>query len=200
MNSKTSHLFGFDGEISQSDKEAMLSQLATCIWLTGLSGSGKSTIGVMLEGLLHKAGYLSTLLDGDNIRLGINSNLGFDEVDRTENIRRIAEINKLFNRAGLITINCFVSPTESIRRLARNIVGERFVEVFIDTPIEVCETRDIKGLYRKARAGEIPNFTGVSAPFEFPEKAEIHLKTAGKTPAESAKELFELLYPKIKRS
>lgn len=200
MSSKTSNLFGFQGQITLSQKEELLGQQAVCIWLTGLSGSGKSSIGVILEALLHQAGRLATLLDGDNIRLGINSDLGFSESDRTENIRRIAEINKLMNSCGLITINCFVSPTESIRKLARDIVGDRFIEVFVDTPIETCEARDIKGLYSKARAGQIPDFTGVSSPFEYPERAEIRLETVGRTPTESAKELFELISPKIKRS
>lgn len=200
MNRIAPHLFGFQGQVSQSEKEQLLNQRAVCIWLTGLSGSGKSSIGILLETMLHQTGYSSTLLDGDNIRLGINRNLGFSESDREENIRRIAEVNKLFISAGLITINCFVSPSEHLRQLARSIVGKPFLEVFVDTPLELCESRDVKGLYKKARSGELADFTGVSAPFEIPVNPDIYINTLSKTPAESANELFELVIPKIKLS
>lgn len=167
--------------------------------MTGLSGSGKSTIGVMLEKMLHDRGILTRLLDGDNVRSGINQNLGFSDEDRTENIRRIAEVNKLFVDCGIVTINCFVSPTIAIRKQARDIIGsDDFVEVFVDTALEVCEDRDVKGLYKKARAGEIPDFTGVSAPFEAPEKPEVHLRPEEGDPQKAANVLFEAIAPMIK--
>jgi adenylylsulfate kinase len=189
----------FDEILSRSEKEALLKQRSVVIWMTGLSGSGKTTIAKALERMLHDAGYLTELLDGDNIRSGINKNLGFSDEDRTENIRRIAEISKLFLNCGIITINCFVSPTKAIRQQAKDIIGaEDFMEVFIDTPLEICEQRDPKGLYKKARKGEVKDFTGISAPFEAPEKAVV-IKTEGKTVADSAKELYEQLVSKISK-
>ncbi len=187
----------FDEILDRKDKEAFLKQHSKVIWLTGLSGSGKTTIAKILERELHSRGYLTQLLDGDNIRSGINKNLGFSEEERIENIRRIAEISKLFLNCGIITINCFVSPTRSIRKMAEDIVGtDDFIEVFVDTPIEICEERDPKGLYKKARAGKISDFTGISAPFEAPEKAYI-LKTENKKAEESARELMDHILPLI---
>jgi len=160
----------FDEMLQREDKENFLKQRAKVIWMTGLSGSGKSTIAKVLERRLHAEGFLCQMLDGDNIRAGINSNLGFSDADRSENIRRISEVSKLFLNCGVITINCFVSPTIAIRQLAKDIIGQDdFIEVFINTPLEVCEARDVKGLYKKARAGEIKDFTGIDAPFEAPE-------------------------------
>ena len=168
----------FDEILSKEEKEKMLKQKAKVLWLTGLSGSGKTTIAKVLERDLHLQGFLTQLLDGDNIRAGINNNLGFSEEDRTENIRRIAEVSKLFINCGVITINCFVSPTEQIRNQAKAIIGEEnFIEIFINTPLEVCEARDTKGLYAKARKGEVNNFTGISAPFEDPQTPSIKVET-----------------------
>lgn len=190
----------FDEIIPRSEKELLLKQKSKVIWMTGLSGSGKTSIAKHLEKELHKRGFLTQLLDGDNIRTGINNNLGFSEEDRTENIRRIAEVAKLFLNCGVITINCFVSPTKAIRSQARAIVGEEdFIEVFIDTPLAVCEARDVKGLYKKARKGEIKDFTGISAPFEAPDLA-ITIKTEDYTIAESAQMLFDQLIPQIQKS
>jgi adenylylsulfate kinase len=188
----------FDEILQRKDKENLLNQRSIAIWMTGLSGSGKTTIAIALEQLLNKKGFLTQVLDGDNVRTGINNNLGFSEEDRTENIRRIAEINKLFINCGIITINCFVSPTIAIRQQAKQIIGANdFIEVFINTPIEVCEKRDVKGLYAKARKGEIKNFTGIDAPFEAPETDFINLTTADTTPSEAARLLLDHILTKI---
>lgn len=189
----------FDKMLPRREKEQVLNQNARVFWLTGLSGSGKTTLAIQLERQLHELGYFTQLLDGDNIRSGLNANLGFSEEDRTENIRRIAEVSKLFLNCGVITIACFVSPTEAIRNQAKQIIGEDFVEVFVDTPLEICEQRDVKGLYKKARAGEIKDFTGISAPFEAPKKPKIHLKTANQSIEETVKQLLEKIIPIIKR-
>lgn len=188
----------FDELLQRQDKEQLLRQKSKVIWMSGLSGSGKTTIAKYLEKQLHDKGFLTQVLDGDNVRTGINNNLGFTEADRTENIRRIAEVSKLFLNCGIITINSFVSPTNEIRNQARNIIGEEdFVEVFINTPIEICESRDVKGLYAKARKGEIKNFTGIDAPFEVPNKANIVIKTADQTVAESGEILLKYILEKI---
>ncbi|MBL1233383.1 MAG: adenylyl-sulfate kinase [Flavobacteriales bacterium] len=188
----------FDQIVGRKEKELLLNQTAKVIWMTGLSGSGKSTIAIALEKELAQKGFLTQVLDGDNIRTGINNNLGFSDADRTENIRRIAEVSKLFVNCGVITINCFVSPTNTIRNAAKEIIGaENFVEVFIDTPLEICEQRDVKGLYKKARAGEIKDFTGINAPFEVPENAAIIVKTANKTVEESVNTISKDILPLI---
>ena len=199
MNSRE-NIFPLGAEMLQRPaKETLLKQRGVAIWMTGLSGSGKSTIGVLLEKMLYERGILTKLLDGDNIRTGINSNLGFSESDRTENIRRIAEVNKLFIDCSVVTINCFVSPTIAIREQARQIIGnDDFVEVFIDTPLEICEKRDVKGLYKKARAGEITDFTGIDAPFEVPPLPEVVIRTQQTTPEESAAELLQAIEQRIK--
>lgn len=185
--------------LQRKAKETLLGQRGVAIWMTGLSGSGKSTIGVLLEKMLHERGILTKLLDGDNIRSGINSNLGFSESDRMENIRRIAEVNKLFVECGVVTINCFVSPTIAIRQRAHEIIGsEDFIEVFVNTPLEVCEQRDTKGLYKKARAGEIENFTGINAPFEPPTHPDVSLNTDDRQPEATAAELLEVVAKHIK--
>lgn len=195
MKDEGNNIFSvFDEFLQREDKEHQLNQSSKVVWMTGLSGSGKTTIAIGLERKLHENGILTQILDGDNIRTGINKNLGFSEEDRTENIRRIAEVSKLFLNCGLVTINCFVSPTISIRNQAKEIIGEKdFVEVFINTPIEICEQRDPKGLYKKARAGEIKDFTGISAPFEAPLAPTIEIKTEGKTIKECVNELYSYI-------
>lgn len=190
----------FDRILQRADKEALLSQQAKVIWLTGLSGSGKSTISQHIEKILHEMGYLTMLIDGDNIRTGINNNLSFSESDRTENIRRIAEVSKLFLNCGIITLNSFVSPTNEIRTLARNIIGASdFLEVYINAPLEVCEARDVKGLYAKARQGLIPDFTGITAPFEAPEHPALEIRTDQLTIEESVQKLLDFILPIIEK-
>jgi adenylylsulfate kinase len=189
----------FDRILGRSEKEELLKQKGIVIWMTGLSGSGKSTIAIGLERKLHEAGILTQVLDGDNVRTGINNNLGFSESDRTENIRRIAEVSKLFLNCGIVCINCFVSPTQAIRQQAKNIIGiSDFLEVFINTPLEECERRDVKGLYKKARAGEISDFTGISSPFEAPENPDVMLLTEGKSVEQNVDELFQIIIAKVK--
>lgn len=157
----------FNKMVSRKDKEKLLNQYGQVFWFTGLSGSGKSTLALKIEQELYTSGYLTQLLDGDNIRTGLNDNLGFSEDDRTENIRRIAEVSKLFAQCGVITLNCFVSPTIAMRQMAKNIIGKEFFhEIFVNAPINVCEERDVKGLYKKARNNEIKDFTGIHQPFE----------------------------------
>jgi len=169
--------------------------------LAAPSGTGKTTIAQILELELHEQGFATMLLDGDNVRDGLNNNLDFSEAGRKENIRRIAEVNKLFNDCGVITINCFVSPTNVVRQMAKDIIGsDSFLEIFVDTPLSECEKRDVKGLYAKARVGMIPNFTGISVPFEVPENPNLVLKTVNKTPEESSIELLEFIKPKITKS
>lgn len=197
--SKENHIHPiFDRIVQREAKEKMLKQKGIVLWLTGLSGSGKSTIAIGLEKKLFENGFLTQVLDGDNIRTGINNNLSFSDDDRIENIRRIAEVSKLFLNCGIICINCFVSPTKSIRQSAKNIIGEDFMEVFINTPIELCELRDVKGLYKLAREGKIKDFTGINAPFEAPENADIEIKTENKSIEESVQELYQKIIERIK--
>ena len=186
--------------MTRTDKEELLGQRGVMIWFTGLSGSGKSTIAMALERELHRQGFLCRILDGDNIRSGINNNLGFSEADRVENIRRIAEVGKLFVDTGIVTLAAFISPSHAIRQMAANIIGEKdFVEVYVSTPIEACEERDVKGLYAKARRGEIKDFTGVSAPFEVPEHPALSLDTSVLSVEESVAKLMEMILPKIRK-
>ena len=169
-----------DGEISREDRYQILRQKGATVWFTGLSGSGKSTIAVALEKALHAMGKLSYRLDGDNVRLGINKNLGFSEEDRKENIRRIGEIAKLFGDSGTIALSSFISPYRGDRdevRALHDAAGLPFVEIFVDFSLSVAEDRDPKGLYKKARAGEIKNFTGIDDPYEAPKNPEIHLRS-----------------------
>lgn len=190
----------FDRMLSRQDKEELLKQHSVMIWFTGLSGSGKSTIAIALERELHKRGLLCRILDGDDIRSGINNNLGFTEADRIENIRRIAEVSKLFVDTGIITIAAFISPSNDIREMAANIIGkDDFLEVYVSTPIEECERRDVKGLYAKARRGEIKNFTGISAPFEAPAHPALTLDTSALSLKESVNKLLELILPRIQK-
>jgi adenylylsulfate kinase len=180
--------------MSRADKEALLCQRGVMVWFTGLSGSGKSTIAMGVERELHKRGILCRILDGDNIRAGINSNLGFSSEDRMENIRRIAEIGKLFVQTGVVTLACFVSPTNDVRRLARDIIGEEdFKEVYVSTPLEECERRDVKGLYARARKGEVKNFTGISAPFETPENPTLEIDTSCLSLEESVRRVVDMV-------
>lgn len=198
---KDEHIYPiFDRMLSRQDKEELLGQRGVMLWLTGLSGSGKSTIAIALERELHKRGLLCRILDGDNIRSGINNNLGFSEEDRVENIRRIAEVGKLFVDTGIITIAAFISPNNDLRRMAARIIGEEdFLEIFVSTPLEECEKRDVKGLYAKARRGEIKNFTGISAPFEAPEHPALSLDTSKMSLEASVQALLELLLGKQKK-
>ncbi len=190
----------FDQLLQRSDKETQLNQKSVVLWMTGLSGSGKSTIAKGLEKQLHQAGFMTQVLDGDNIRSGINSNLGFSNEDRQENIRRIAEVAKLFLDCGIITICSFVSPTRAIRQVAADIVGsDDFLEIFINTSLEECERRDVKGLYKKARAGEIKQFTGIDAPYEAPIKPALDVVTEGQTIEASVQLVYDFLLPIIKK-
>lgn len=182
------------GKVSALQRAALLGQRPVTAWLTGLSAAGKSTIAAELEKRLVEARRPCYMLDGDNIRAGISRDLGFGPEDRHENIRRIAEVARLMNDAGLIAITAFISPYRADRRMAREVVGaERFIEVHVDAPLEVCERRDPKGLYRKARAGELPDFTGVSAPYETPEAADVVLQTAARSIEDCVSELFLLV-------
>lgn len=196
---ETNHIYPiFDKMLGRSDKEALLGQRGIMIWFTGLSGSGKSTVAIALERELQKRGLLCRILDGDNIRSGINNNLGFSAEDRVENIRRIAEIGKLFVDTGIITLAAFISPNNDIREMASRIIGkEDFMEIYVSTPLEECERRDVKGLYAKARRGEIRNFTGISAPFEAPEHPALSLDTSVLSVEESVNQLLALILPKV---
>ncbi len=188
----------FDKMLSRKDKEQLLKQHSLMVWFTGLSGSGKSTLAIALERELHARGFLCSILDGDNIRSGINNNVGFSPEDRIENIRRIAEVGKLFINNGIITIAAFISPNNELREMAASIIGkDDFLEIYISTPIKECERRDVKGLYTKARKGEIKEFTGVSAPFEAPTKATLTLDTSKLSIEESVQQLLELILPRI---
>ncbi len=172
----TNHLFWHDASVTQSDREALLGQKGALIWFTGLSASGKSTLANATALALHRQNKLTFVLDGDNIRQGLNKNLGFSPEDREENIRRIAELGRLFTHAGVITLTAFISPYQKDRDLARHLIApDRFIEVHVDAAIQTCEQRDQKGLYKKARAGEIAEFTGITAPYEVPSNPEIHL-------------------------
>lgn len=184
----------YDKMMTRADKEKLLGQRGVMIWFTGLSGSGKSTVALGVERELHKRGVLCRILDGDNIRSGINKNLGFSADDRKENIRRIAEVGKLFVDTGIVTLAAFISPTNESRQMAAGIIGmEDFKEVYISTPLEVCEKRDVKGLYARARRGDIQNFTGISAPFEVPENPALSLDTSVLSLKECVNKVLELI-------
>lgn len=194
MNNENNIYPIFDRMLARTDKERLLGQRGVMLWFTGLSGSGKSTVAVALERELHRRGRLCRLLDGDNIRTGINAGLGFSADDRRENIRRIAEVGKLFVDTGIITLAAFVSPTEELRTLARDIIGAAdFKEIFVATPLEECERRDVKGLYARARRGEVKNFTGISAPFEAPQNPALVLDTTDTPVEESVGKVLALL-------
>lgn len=184
--------------MTREEREERFRQRSKTIWMTGLSGAGKTTIALGLEKELFSRGFLVKLLDGDDVRTGLNKDLTFSPADRTENIRRIAEVNRLFVLSGIITVDCFISPTLEIRHMAREIIGpENFIEVYVKASLEVCEKRDVKGLYAKARAGLIKEFTGIDAPYEAPEHADLVLDTTSKSPEESVREALEFIIPRI---
>ncbi len=191
------HIYPHEGVVKREHRERLLGQRGVTLWFTGLSGAGKSTLAVAVEEALHKLGNLTYILDGDNIRSGINNNLSFSPEDRKENIRRIAEIAKLFREAGVITLTAFISPYREDRQLARDLAGtDDFIEVFADASLETCEQRDPKGLYKKARAGEIPEFTGISAPYEAPQSPELHVNTSTQSVDECVREIIAYLTAK----
>lgn len=193
---KATNVHWHDGEVTRGDRAELLGQKGATIWFTGLSGSGKSTVAVALEKALHQQGRLVYRLDGDNVRLGINKNLGFSAEDRAENIRRIGEIAKLFVDAGVIVLSSFVSPYRADRDLVRQLHADGdmdFIEVFVDVPLAEAEKRDPKGLYKKARAGEIKNFTGIDDPYEAPERPELVLPSHEMSLDEEVRVLVELL-------
>ncbi len=188
----------FDRIYDRKVKEEILRQSAKVIWFTGLSSSGKTTLASNLEKELFFRRFFCQVLDGDNIRAGINNNLGFSVEDRLENIRRIAEVSKLIINTGLITICSFISPTEEIRQMARNIIGENdFIEIFLNPPLEVCEQRDTKGLYKKARSGEIKDFTGISSPFEAPKHPDLEIDTSVTSIKDSVELIFNTIIDRI---
>jgi adenylylsulfate kinase len=188
----------FDWILMRKSKEKLLNQRARVIWMSGLSCAGKSTVAAGLERELFKRGYLTQILDGDNIRMGLNKNLSFTKEDRIENLRRIAELSKLFVNCGIITINSFISPTEESRKSAKSIIGDNdVIEVYINAPIEVCEQRDTKGLYKKARQGLIKNFTGIDSLFEPPQNPDIEIRTDLLTIKESIDKLVKFILPLV---
>lgn len=193
------HIYPIKTKVSKAQREVLMSQHARLIWFTGLSGSGKSTLAVQLEAQLHAAGIKTYLLDGDNIRAGINKDLNFTDEGRVENIRRIGEVAKLMLDAGVVVLSAFISPFKADRDQVRTIVGtENYIEVFVDAPLEVCEQRDVKGLYKKARAGEVKNFTGIDSPYEAPEAADVVIPTGTMSVDESVGVLMEMILPKVK--
>ena len=190
------HLFPFHSKVCTEQRKDMMQQEPRLIWLTGLSGSGKSTLALRLEHYLFHKGYKVYLLDGDNMRSGLNSDLGFTAQDRKENVRRVSEVAKLMLDAGLVVIGAFISPYEEERALVKKTVGpDRYTEVYIDCPLHVCEQRDVKGLYAKARKGLIPDFTGVSAPYEAPAAPDMMVKTAEEIVEDSLRRLIDVVEP-----
>ncbi len=191
---KATNIVWHQGAVTREDREQMNGHKGCTVWLTGLSGSGKSTIAVDLEKRLWERGVRAYILDGDNIRHGLNKNLGFSPADRTENIRRIGEVAKLFTEAGVVTVTAFISPYRADRDQVRAIMrAGDFLEVHVDCPVEICEQRDVKGLYKKARAGEIKEFTGISAPYEAPERPELTIHTARQSVGESVSQILRFL-------
>jgi adenylylsulfate kinase len=196
-NRKATDITWHGGSVNRAQREELLGQKGAVLWFTGLSGSGKSTVAVEVERELYRRGRLAYILDGDNIRHGLNSNLGFSPEDRTENIRRIGEVAKLFADAGLLVLSAFISPYRQDRDAVRALLPEgTFVEVFVRCPLEICEARDVKGLYQKAREGKIQEFTGISAPYEVPGKPEIILDTDGCDVADCAAVVIDWLEEK----
>jgi len=191
------HIVQHHYTITRAERENINGHKAICVWFTGLSGSGKSTLASNLEEELHKKGHKTYVLDGDNIRNGLSKDLTFTEKDRDENLRRIGEVAKLMCDAGIIVIAAFVSPFIHERQMLRNIIGDLYNEVFVDTPLEICEQRDIKGLYKKARRGEIANFTGIGSPYEPPLTAELRVETHNLSIEQSVNLVLETILPKI---
>lgn len=192
------YIYPIKTKVSADERRRLMQQKPRLIWFTGLSGSGKSTLAVQLEAALHEQGFKTYLLDGDNIRSGLNRDLGFTDEARVENIRRIAEVSRLFLDAGVILLSAFISPFQADREQVRRIVGEEnYIEVFVDAPLEVCEQRDVKGLYRKARAGEVTNFTGISSPYERPEHPDVVIATDKVSVEESMETLMKAIVPRI---
>jgi adenylylsulfate kinase len=186
-------------KVTRDQREALLHQRSVLIWFTGLSGSGKSTLSIQLESLLHKKGYKTYLLDGDNMRSGLNKDLSFTDEGRVENIRRIGEVSKLFLDAGYVVLSAFISPFKADRDQVKSIVSpENHIEVFVDCPLEVCEQRDTKGLYKKARAGLVKNFTGIDSPYEVPENPDIVIKSNEMSIDDAIEILLEKVLPRIK--
>ena len=195
------NIYPFKTKVSQQEREQLLRQKSILLWFTGLSGSGKSTLAVQLEAELYRQGFKTYLLDGDNVRSGINKDLTFGEAGRVENIRRIGEVSKLFLDAGIVVIASFISPYKKDREQVKSLVGaNRYFEVFVDCPLEECERRDVKGLYKMARAGEIKEFTGISSPYERPENPDIIIHSAEMAIADSINLLLEKIVPLIKWS
>lgn len=190
MTARATNVTWHHGLVSPEEREARIGQRGAVIWLTGLSGSGKSTIARELERDLVQRGKLAYVLDGDNLRHGLNADLGFSDRDRSENIRRVGAVAQLFADAGALCITAFISPFRADRSAVRELLPDgRFVEVFVDTPLAECERRDPKGLYKRARTGAIESFTGISSPYEAPERPEVHLKTTGLSPADCAAQI-----------
>lgn len=186
--------------ITHSDRTVRNGYEPKLVWFTGLSGSGKSTLASAFEKYLFDKGFQTYILDGDNVRSGLNSDLDFSDNSRRENIRRIAEVSRLFLDAGVVVLTAFISPFREDRQQAKDLVGEsNFIEVFVDTPLEICEQRDVKGLYAKARAGKIANFTGIDSPFERPTSPDVHILTAGKSVEESLQELIQVTSQSIRK-
>lgn len=192
------YIYPIQTKVSAAQRQQLMNQKARLIWFTGLSGSGKSTLAVQLEASLHAQGFKTYLLDGDNIRSGLNKDLSFTDEARVENIRRISEVCKLFLDAGVVLLSAFISPFQADRDQVKEIVGaENYVEVFVDTPLEVCEQRDVKGLYKKARAGEVKNFTGISSPYERPASPDVVIQTDKLSVEESLEVLMKAIMPKL---
>jgi adenylyl-sulfate kinase len=192
------YIYPIKTKVSRQQREQLFQQHARLIWFTGLSGSGKSTLAVQLEAQLHAKGFKTYLLDGDNIRAGINKDLNFTDEGRIENIRRIGEVSRLFLDAGIIVLSAFISPFHADREQVKHIVGDdNYIEIFVDTPLEVCEQRDVKGLYKKARAGEVKNFTGIDSPYEAPLHADIVIPTHQVSVEESIDQLMKYILPKV---
>jgi adenylylsulfate kinase len=193
------HIYPFQTKVSREQRDQLMNQKSKLIWLTGLSGSGKSTLAVQLEAVLHHQGFKTYLLDGDNVRAGLNKDLTFGAEAREENIRRIGEVSKLMVDAGLVVIASFISPFHRDRQKVKDLVGEsNYIEIFVDCPVEVCEARDVKGLYKKARAGEIKEFTGISSPYEAPQNPDLIIKSAEQPIQDSINLLLAKVLPVIK--
>ena len=191
------NLHNYSYRIDKSIRQQKLGHKSPVIWFTGLSGSGKSTLANALESYLFEEGYKTYVLDGDNVRMGLNKDLGFSDEDRKENIRRISEVANLFSDSGTLTLTAFISPFKEDRKIAREIIGDGFIEVHVKADLEICEKRDPKGLYKKARAGEIKNFTGIDSPYESPENAELVIETDKLSVEESVEKIAEFIKRKI---